>query len=461
MAGQREVRCVGPSYFLADRKSAIQRAVNLYLMSIEGAGEDSPFVLESAPGLEEKANLGAETQTIYEADGRLFVAAGGVLYEWVSGAMVSRGAIGFGPISMAHGLLQLCIVNGTNGWVLDLSTNALTAITAEGWRGSNRVEYIDGYFVFVDPGTDQFYISGIDAASSLDALDFSSADAQPDNITAHIVRKRELYFFGSRSCEVWINSGGADFPFARYQGTPIDVGVVGKFAVCRAADTLMFVGQTDRGGAMVYEMNGYQPQRISTQAVEQALEASTDISQAAVWAYQEAGGEFLAVNAPGLETTWVFDAATRQWHERAELVSGAYQPLRVTGVAFHQNTHYAIAGTKFYRMARRINTLGGDVLCRERTWPHLLAPSLEPVTYRGLEVRCTSGEGLAGARMSLEVSNDGGSVFGPPLSRSLGAVGRRTQRVRWLPLGTARERVFRLRVTDAVPLTIHGATVEA
>jgi hypothetical protein len=461
MAGRREVRCVGPSYFLADRKSAVQRSVNLYLMAIEGAGEDSPFVLESAPGLEQLANLGAETQAIYEADGRLFVAAASKLYEWQAGAFVLRGDLGEGPVHMAHGMQQLCAVNGPDGWVMDLVANTLTRITAEGWRGSNRVDYIDGYFVFVDPGTDQFYISGIDAASELDALDFSSADAQPDDIVAQIVRKRELYLFGSRSCEVWINSGDPDFPLSRYQGTPIDVGVVGTFAVCKAADTLMFVGKTERGGAIVYEMNGYQPQRISTQSVEQALEASTDIAQATLWAYQEAGGEFVAVNAPGLETTWVFDAATRQWHERAELVAGNYQPLRVTGVAFHQNTHYAIAGTKFYRMARRINTLGGDVLCRERTWPHLLAPSLEPVTYQGLELRCTTGEFPGTAGITLEVSNDGGSVFHAPLRRALGAIGQRSQRVRWMPLGTARERVFRLRCTDAVPLTIHGATVEA
>jgi DNA polymerase-3 subunit delta len=73
----------------------------------------------------------------------------------------------------------------------------------------------------------------------------------------------------------------------------------------------------------------------------------------------------------------------------------------------------------------------------------------------------SAGEALAGASITLEVSNDGGSVFQPPLIRSLGAVGRRTQRVRWMPLGTARERVFRLRCTDPVPLTIQGATVEA
>lgn len=461
MAGRREVRCVGPSYYLADRKSAVQRAVNLYLMPIEGAGEDSALVLESAPGLTSLHDFGATVQGIHSADGRLFVAAGGVLYEVVAGSVVSRGTIGLGRVEMDHGTGQLVIVNGPSGWVFSLTSGALDLIVSSGWRGSYRVTAIDGYFVFVDPDTDQFYISAIDDATSLDALDFSSADAQPDDIVAHVVRKREVYFFGTRSCEVWINSGDPDFPFARYQGTPIDVGVAGRYAVCRAADTLMFVGQTERGGAMVYEMNGYQPQRISTQAVEQALEASTDLSQATCWAYQEAGGEFVAFNAPGLETTWVFDAATRQWHERASLVNGSFAPLGIDGVAYHSGDHYAIGGTRLYRMARGINTLDGAALCRERTWPHLLAPSMEPVQYRALEVRCTTGQTPQAGAMTLEISNDGGSVFGPPLLRSLGTQGQRISRVRWLALGTARERVFRLRVTDAVPLTITGATVDA
>jgi hypothetical protein len=80
------------------------------------------------------------------------------------------------------------------------------------------------------------------------------------------------------------------------------------------------------------------------------------------------------------------------------------------------------------------------------------------VTYRGLELACTSGHG---GNITLEISNDGGFTFGPPLIRSLGAVGRWMQRVRWLMLGAARDRVFRLRCSDAVPLTIHAAAVDS
>lgn len=460
MAGQRIIQCIGPSYQLADRKAAVQRAVNLYMSEIEGLGEDKQVVLDSAPGLTLFLNLGMEVRGSYNADGRWFVAANSTLYEIVSGAQVSRGTLNSssGYVSMKHGTNQLVCVDGQDGYVLNLTTNLLAQIVSDGWRGSVWVEHLDGYFVFVAPETEQFYISAIDDGTSLDALDFSSADSQPDNIVTHRVSKRELYLLGTRSVEVWINNGGADFPLTRYNTTPIDVGVVGYRAAVIAAEALVWVGQTDRGAGYVYALNGYQPIRISTQAVEQALRSCTDLSLCTMWTYQTEGAEFVAVNGPGMETTWVWDASTRQWHERAELVSGNYTPLRTDQVTFAQGNHYATSGTSIYLIDPEAFSLAGDPLVRERTWPHFMLPSMEPVSYRCLELACTTG---GGGNITLEVSNDGGYTFGAPLLRSLGAIGRWMQRVRWQMLGTSRDRVFRLRCTDAVRLTIHGAAVDA
>lgn len=464
MAGNRIVQCIGPSFWLEDRKTAVQRSINLWMMGVEGLGEDAQVVLESAPGLELAHDFGGTIRGMRNVDGRLFVVAGSTLYEVDSaGAVTNRGTLSGagGWVSMANGTGQLAMVDGAHLDVFNLDANTLAGVGSAAWRGSNRVEFIDGYFVFVAPDTEQFYISGIDNASALDALDFSSADSQPDNIIAQIVTRRELYLMGSRSTEVWINSGSPDFPFTRYQGTPIDVGVVGPRAVCEAAESIVWVGQTLRGGPYVYTLNGYQTVRISTQAIEQQLQKSTDISQARVWCYQEAGAEFVAVDAPGLSTTWVWDAATRQWHERGELVAGDWIPSRVEFGAYFANEHFVAGGTKLYRMSREFHSLAGDMLVRERTWPHLVNPSLEPLTVRSLELRCTTGDATAGT-ITLEVSNDGGSVFASPLARSLGASGQRAQRVRWGPLGTCPaggSRVHRLRCADAVPLTIQGAAI--
>lgn len=458
MAGQNEVKAIGPSYQLADRKAASQRSINLYMQQVEGLGEDRPYILASALGLVRLADMGADVRGSYCAGNRWFVVAGSKLYEVTeAGVKTERGTLltASGFVGMKHGRDQLVIVDGANGYVYRLNTGVFERITAAGWRGSNWVDELDGYFVFVDPDTDQFYLSAIDDASKIDALDFSSADTQPDNIITHRVRKRELILIGSTSMEIWVNSGDADFPLVRYNSTPIDVGIVSGRAVAIAADGLVWVGQTDRGSGYVYELQGHQPVRISTQAVEEAL-AGADLSQCSMWTYHAAGNEFVAINAPGMETTWVWDFSSRQWHERGELVNGAWTPFRAQFLTFVNASHYAAAGQHLYKLAGY--AVDGAPLVRERTWPHLMAPSFEPISYRGLEVACTTGNG---GTMTLEISNDGGHVWNAPLLRSLGAIGRYMQRVRWLGLGSARDRVFRLRCTDAVPLAIYAAAVDA
>ena len=460
MAGRREIKCVGPSAPLPDRKASVQRSINLFLRQITGLGEDKPVILESIPGLVERIDFGGQARGSFSNGKREFVVAGITLYETTSGTAVSRGTInGSDWVTMEDGTGQLFIAAGANGYVLNMTSNVLAEVTDPDWRGSYDVAELNGVFIFIAlDQPDQFYISAIDDGSTLDALDFSSADAQPDDIVTVRVLKQEAYFFGDLSTEVWTFVGDSDFPLVRYNSTPIDIGIVGRRAAIKAADTLIFVGKTERGTGIVYMINGHQPQRISNEAVEAALQASgVDLSECSMWARQGVGYEHVGITAPGMATTWVFDAATREWHEQAELVNGEYVPLRIEQVTQLGDEQHAIAGSKQYTIDATAYTLAGDVLVRERTWPHLISPSMEPVVYTGLELACTTGHG---GNVTLEISNDGGFNFGPPLLRSLGAIGRWMQRVRWFPLGSARDRVFRLRCTDAVPFNIHGATVE-
>ena len=460
MAGSPEIRCLGPSAYLPDRKAACQRTINMFLRQLTGLGEDKRVILESVPGLVERIDFGAPVRGAFSNGEREFVVAGTTLYETTSGSAVARGTIaGSGPVDMDDGTDQLVIVTGPDGYVFRMSTNVLGQITDPDWRGSYTVAELNGVFIFVAlDQPDQFYLSAIDDASSLDALDFSSTDAQPDRLVTGITMKQEAYFFGLVSTEVWIFSGDADFPLVRYNSTPIDIGIVGRRAVVKAADTLVFVGQTERGTGIVYMMVGHQPKPISSEAVQAALQADdVDLSECTMWVRQGVACEFVGINAPGLPTTWVWNAVTNEWHEEAELVGGEWEPSRIEQVTNLSGAH-AIAGTKQYTVRTDAYALDGDVLARERTWPHLAAPSMEMVTYAGVEIACTTGHG---GSVTLEISNDGGFTWGAPLLRSLGAIGRWMERIRWMWLGASRDRVFRLRCTDAVPFNIHSANVEA
>lgn len=463
MAGSAFIPCIGPSYHLPDRKSAVQRSVNLFLRQVEGLGESKQLALQSTDGLAQLYNFGATVRgSIVTADQREFVVAGQALYEIVSGAPIALGTLAAGTsfVCMCAGETQLVLVDGANGYVLRLSTNVFGQITDPDWRGAIWVTQVNGTFVFVPPSNiEQFYLSAIDDATTLDALDFSSADAQPGSIITHRELKQETFFFKPYSTEVWIYDGASDFPLVRYNSTPIAVGAVGLRSVVEAADTLIFVGRTKRGTGIVYMMVGHQPVRISNTAVETALQASgVDLNNCVLWVQQKAGAEFVCVNAPGMATSWCWDAASKQWHERAELVNGDWVPFRVDQVLAVGSAFHAFAGNVMYRMADDIYAIGSDPLVRSRVWPHFPNPAMEPIAIRGLELMCTSGYG---GQIMMRISKDGGQTFGAWLLRSLGAIGRWMQRVRWLGLGAGPDMIFELRVSDAVPLTISQATVDA
>jgi hypothetical protein len=456
MAGNKFMEAVGPSYHLKDRKAGIQSAINCYPKRLSGDN----WMMAATPGEVAIATLPGPIRGSRNVFGRWFVSAGNGLYEVSpSGSYAKLGTLSTstGFVGMSHNKTQMAIVDGDNLYIFTLGANVLTKIESAGWRGSDDVHELDGYFIFVDPGTDQFYISAIDDGTTLDALDFSSADSSPDDIVTHRVSHRQAWFFGDMSTEIWIDSGAAAFPLVRYQSYTLDVGCVGKRAAINAADTLFWIGQTDRGTGIVYMATGNQPTRVSTVAVEQALRSSTDIAQAEMWTYQIEGHEFVGINAPGLSSTWVYDAALQQWHERAEWSAG-WQPLRSRLITAVGQEHYAgdDAGD-LVRLDEQVNTLSGRPLVRERTWPHLIQPSMEPVSYLGLELAMTTGHG---GNVSLQISNDGGVTFGPMLLRPLGVVGRWMQRIRWNGLGAAVNRVFRIRCSDDVPFAIHGAAVK-
>lgn len=378
MAGRNFIPCIGPSYHLDDRKAAVQTAINCYLEQIEGLGETRVLTQVSAPGLASYLSLGAEIRGQRNVEGRWFIVAGGALIEIVNGAAMKRGTLtsATGMVGMSHNNTQLVIVCGVDGYILDLATNVLTQIASTGWRGSKTVGFIDGYTIFVAPDTDQFYLTALDDANTLDALDFSSADAQPDKIVSALVLHRELILLGLYTTEIWVDSGGGLFPFARYNSAPIDIGCVGTGAAIVAADSVFWIGQTRTGSGIVYQMSGHAPTRVSTRAIEQMLAKSTNIGAASMWTYQVDGHEFIGINAPGLATTLVYDAAMQQWHERAEWSAG-WAPLRVTSVCYVNGGQYAgDALGNLYRLDPTVYMNGADPLVRERTWPHMVKASM-------------------------------------------------------------------------------------
>lgn len=405
------------------------------------------------------------------AGSALYTVVGSTLYRVSSaGVRTSIGGLATsrGHVGMKIGLNQLVITDGAHGYVYDLINGSFQQITSEGWLGSFTVDYLDGYFTFIDPYSQTFYVSAIEDALTIDALDFATANASPDRLVGQVVTNRILVLFGEVSSEPWQDSGAADFPFERNSGGYIEVGLLGAFTAKELDNSVYWLGRDERGAGIVYKLEGFRPVRISTMAVEQkiqeAIAAGNDMTQACAYAYQQGGHSFYVLQIPGLDTTWVYDAASQQWHERAEFVNGEYRQHRGKYHAYCFGKHI-IAGDDnvLYFYDVDANTNAGDVLVRDRVSPHYATPSMDRLTFASFELDCTVGEGIAGqaqANAMLRYSNDGGTSWSSWRTATLGAVGERQARARFLRCGSARDRVWQVRVTDDVPVAIVNANIE-
>lgn len=461
---------VGPSYSLNNRKADIQRAVNLYLSGMEAAAK-SVATLQSVPGLIRRGTVTGEYRGSIETNDRAFVVFGSSLYELGADyTLTGRGTLNTttGPVSMAYGLFQVVMVDGANLYVLKLSDNSFQRVTVASFTGATTVDFIDNYFVLTkDRSGQQFQITAINDATLIDGLDFASAESSPDALVSHLVVQAGLLLFGTLTCELWVNTGNADFPFERSRGSGFQVGLMAAASLRLVDNAPMWIGRDKGGAGIVYRLVGGQAQRVSTQAIEQALRLSTDLTQARTWTYQKDGVTFYAINAPGLTSTWVHEASTGTWHERCDLDDvGQYAAGRVTGSLFAFNKHFAAdALGGLYEWDENTHTNDGAPLVRERTSPHQAVAGRLWQTFDSFYADVTTGQADQGLdpKVEFSYSNNSGKTWSNPALRSLGKAGEILARLFWTRLGMGRDRVWKLKCSANAPFSIidAGPTVAA
>jgi hypothetical protein len=359
------------------------------------------------------------------------------------------------------------IVTGPNGYVLTPSTGVLTQITDPDFTGADTVQFIDGYFVFNKTGTGQFQITAL-YNTTIDGLDFATAEGAPDLLLSVLVDHRELWLFGETSTEVFFNSGNSDFPFERINGAFIEQGCAAKFSPAKMDNTVYWLTADERGQGTVQRAQGYSPQRVSTHAIEYALGQMPRIDDAVAYTYQQEGHSFYVLNFPTAQKTWVYDAAVNLWHERAWLdpVSSVLKQDRaICQMAFAGETIVGDWETgNLYVLDLDYFTDNGALIPRIRSCPHISSPDYKQQFFASLHVDMQAGVGLTTGQGSdpkamLQWSTDGGYSWSNELWASIGKIGERRARVKWRRLGRSRDRVFRVTITDPVRVAIIGASV--
>ncbi len=444
-----------------------QRIVNFYAEQAPKDAKD-PVVLYGTPGIKAfAASVGdGPIRGGLNFNGILFAVSGNTLYEVDSaGSATDRGTINTsaGPVSMSQNKAttpELIIVDGADGWIYT-TTGGLVKITDPDFFPADVVDFQDQYFILNRSGTGQFFLSDLNAGTVYNATDIATAEGSPDNLVSLISNHLELWLFGEKTTEVWYNSGASDFPFSRFSGALLERGCAAAFSVAEDDNTIFWLAE-DR---IVYRATGYTPQRISQHGVEEAFRTYTTISDAEAFIYTMAGHKFYVLTFPAEDATWVYDISTGLWHERESSGMGRWRAsvhVEVYGKHLVGDFEDGKIGELDLDTYQEYGvTMQGIV-----TGPPVYADRRRVFHYR-FELDIEAGVGLTSGQGSdpqvwLDYSDDGGRTFSARKPfRSMGKIGAYRQRLRWLRLGQARQRIYRLMVSDPVKRSIVATHLDA
>lgn len=343
------------------------------------------------------------------------------------------------------------------------------------FQGGSTVDIVDNYFVYNRPDTQQW--AATDVLSPITyGLSFASKFTGPDDLVSLIVDHGQVYLLGERTSEVWADVGTFPFPFQRIPGASSQHGIAAKFSMARFGNSFCYVSRNDRGQAVVVQMNGYFPQRISTHAVENTL-VNQPISDAVAYTYQLEGHECYVVTFPTLELTWVYDGATQLWHKWLWTdTQNNYKRHRSNCGALFQNKFLVgdYENGQIYSLDPNNYTDNGVHIRRVRRCPHLVS-DFQRQYFDELQLQFQPGVGLQGIetfplgsndiginpQAMLRWSNDGGSTWSNEHWASIGKVGKYQNRIIWRRLGWSRDRIFEVVVTDPIKAVIVSANLKA
>lgn len=439
-----------------------QRLVNMYAER-EPPDAKTPVALYGCPGLASFANSGTgPIRGTHVLAGVLYAVSGNALYKIdASGTATQMGLPIIGNnnnVSMADNGIQLCIVNGTSGYIFTVA-GGLVQITSPNFFPADTVTFFDDYFVFNRSGTNQFFISAILDGASFSGLDFATAEVQPGNLKAVINDHEVLLLFCEHVTETWYDSGALSFPFQRYDGGTIERGCIASQTPIKEDNSVFFLGDDLIFYRLVYNT----PQRVSTHAIESAWQKYGVVTDAFTFSYTFGGHKFLTLTFPSGGGTWVYDIASGLWHERESWDANNNSLVRWRGNCSVNAYSRFFIGDAFSGNIGVLDdntfTEYGNTIRAQATSPPIFQDRNRLFMSR-FEMDIDSGVGLtvgqgSNPQIMLDWSDDGGRTWSQQQQwSSMGQLGAYQTRLRWLRMGQFRNRILRAQISDPVKRTI-------
>lgn len=339
----------------------------------------------------------------------------------------------------------------------------------------NSVSYFQAYFMFTY-GDGRISASGIQS-TSIDALAYAKAEANPDGLYRGISIGTAWLAMGPLTIEVWQDTGqsilpsGSVSPFPLTRSNVIPVGLIGPWAVAGTSDEwdrpLLFVASD----YTVRMLDGYTPKIVSTNDV------SSDIYEqranpAGYHAYVYVSGPNAVWNISTDAWTWSYNLTTQAWSKRQSYLQSRWR-VAWTAQAFEKWLGQDLLSQDIQEISAAYQDEAGQPLiaiAQSGSLKEFPTGMRVPRAFFDFTVglgsvtgESTIGVETSGTNPSVEISwsHDGGASWANPLKRSLGRQGEFRKLVQVNNLGRTSHHGIRFQwsVVDPVPFAFRGAIV--
>lgn len=388
----------------------------------------------------------------------LIVVVNNVVYRVQHGGQTTQvGVIASkeGFVSMADNGFEVMLADGVNMYRYNGGTVSVQTMPFS--TGPTRVVFHDGYFITFQPNTAKFFISDQFDGTTWNALQFATAEDQPDNIK-EIHSDRLLWIFGETSVQAYDHVSSL-FPFIpNYQGRML-YGIRGR-TVAALDNTSYWLGISKDGGLGVYRIRGYAPEPVSIPEYEEEWSTFDDIDDAYASTFSWKRHEFYVLTFPRTRRTFVYDSRSDVWSEWGlyDETTGRFLEHPANFFVYYDNLNlFGDSSGNIFYLDKDTTKMNGETSIRE-LWINTLSEGNHRYSFDEFWLSVDSGkhDPSINPTIMLSISNDFGNSFGSWLNASFGRTGKYNTRCRWLRLGSGYSFVFRVRISDDINWTIRG-----
>lgn len=349
--------------------------------------------------------------------GSLFGVSGTSLYEEAT----NRGTVTGSGYSSLAGYEDILFVNAgedIHSW--DGST--FSSLTFPDSADVIKIVVGASRLVAIRKDTAKIYWSGI-LNTTIDALNFATAENEPDRLVDMLYIGDRLVLFGSKTVEFWPATGDSDLPFAPLPGATFQIG-------CKATGLAQefnrgFIWITSNNEVCVNDQNNI----VSSSDLQVAISKSTNTQ---LFTFYIDGNEFAAIKLDN--ETWVYSSRTGVW--------STFESYGETNwvCQCYENGYFGSTKDGVLLQWGETNHLDleGPLERRVRAWQPLTS---EPFNVGNIQVKANTGHTpfitgeYADPVVELRTSKDGGRTWQNWKAKSMGAQGSYRTRLVWGSMG--------------------------